>query len=207
MMAPVLVPKTTSKPSCSGLPSMASISLRTPSVRAILEATPSGHMTYLVTEHGKPFTAPGFGNKFRDWCNQAGLPHCSAHGIRKFDATAAAENGATAHQLMAMFGWDSIRQAEHYTRKASQQKLATGAMHLLTRDDGERIDDQSVPLPVGMSNCGHVEKWDTQPKLAQTIQRVSAKDFKSGAPRRTAGKSHHQRLSTWWDTETAPCFL
>jgi site-specific recombinase XerD len=125
-----------------------------PGLRAILEATPSGHMTYLVTEHGKPFTAPGFGNKFRDWCNQAGLHHCSAHGIRKFDATAAAENGATAHQLMAMFGWDSIKQAEHYTRKASQQKLATGAMHLLTRDDGERIGDQSVPLPVGMLKSG-----------------------------------------------------
>jgi integrase len=125
-----------------------------PGLRAILEATPSGHMTYLVTEHGKPFTAPGFGNKFRDWCNQAGLHHCSAHGIRKFDATAAAENGATAHQLMAMFGWDSIKQAEHYTRKASQQKLATGAMHLLTRDDEERIGDQSVPLPVGMLRSG-----------------------------------------------------
>src|SRR5258708_2180972 len=62
-----------------------------PGLRAILEATPGGHMSYLVTQHGKPFTAPGFGNKFRDRCNQAGLHHCSAHGIRKFDATAAAE--------------------------------------------------------------------------------------------------------------------
>jgi integrase len=104
-------------------------------LRAIIDATPSGHMTYLVSEHGKPYTAPSFGNKFRDWCDQAGLRHCSAHGIRKFDATAAAENGATAHQLMAMFGWDSIQQAEHYTRKASQRKLATGAMHLLTREN------------------------------------------------------------------------
>ncbi len=47
---------------------------------------------------------------------------------------AAAENGATAHQLMAMFGWDSIRQAQHYTRKASQEKLGGRAMHLLTRE-------------------------------------------------------------------------
>jgi hypothetical protein len=35
---------------------------------------------------------------------------------------------------MAMFGWDSIRQAEHYTRKASQEKLASRAMHLLAVD-------------------------------------------------------------------------
>jgi hypothetical protein len=102
-------------------------------LRAVIDAAPSGHLTYLVSTHGKPYTAESFGNKFREWCNQAGLRHCSAHGIRKFDATAAAENGATAHQLMAMFGWDSIKQAEHYTRKASQTKLAGGAMHLLER--------------------------------------------------------------------------
>ena len=103
-----------------------------PELREIIDATPSGHMTYLVTEHGKPFTAAGFGNKFRDWCDLAGLPHCSAHGVRKFDAASAAENGATSHQLMSMFGWDSIKQAENYTRKASQTKLAKAAMHLLS---------------------------------------------------------------------------
>jgi hypothetical protein len=102
-----------------------------PQLRAVLDATPSGHLTYVVTERGKPFTAPGFGNKFCDWCNEAGLPHCSAHGIRKYDATFAAENGATEHQLMAMFGWDSPKQAAVYMRKANRTKLAKGAMHLL----------------------------------------------------------------------------
>jgi hypothetical protein len=101
------------------------------------EETTSGHLTYIVSTQDKPYTAESFGNKFREWCDQAGLKHCSAHGIRKFDATAAAENGATAHQLMAMFGWDSIRQAEHYTRKASQEKLAGRAMHLLAREHEE----------------------------------------------------------------------
>lgn len=104
-------------------------------LRAVLDATPSGHLTYLVTERGKPFTAPGFGNKFHNWCNEAGLPHCSAHGIRKYDATFAAENGATEHQLMAMFGWDSPKQAAVYTRKANRTKLAKGAMHLLVSEN------------------------------------------------------------------------
>ncbi len=27
----------------------------------------------LITEYGKPFTANGFGNKFKDWCRQADL--------------------------------------------------------------------------------------------------------------------------------------
>ncbi|MCE3248703.1 MAG: integrase family protein, partial [Geminicoccaceae bacterium] len=57
--------------------------------------------------------------------------HCSAHGLRKAGATIAAENGATEHQLMAIFGWDSPKQAALYTRAANRRKLAGGAMHLL----------------------------------------------------------------------------
>jgi hypothetical protein len=38
------------------------------------------HLTFLVTEQGKPFTAAGFGNWFRDRCDEAGLTHCAAHG-------------------------------------------------------------------------------------------------------------------------------
>lgn len=102
-----------------------------PELRAIIDATPSGQLIYLVTEFGKAFTAAGFGNKFRDWCNEAGLMHCTAHGCRKAGAKMAAENGATAHQLMAIFGWETLRQAEVYTRSANRTLLAEQAMHLL----------------------------------------------------------------------------
>jgi len=53
-----------------------------PDLAAIIDATPSGHLTFLITEYGKSFTANGFGNRFKDWCRQANLPHCSAHGLR-----------------------------------------------------------------------------------------------------------------------------
>ena len=96
-----------------------------PELRAVIDATPSTHMTYFVTAFGKPFSVAGFGNKFREWCNEAGLPHCAAHGIRKYDATTAAENGATEHQLMGMFGWDDPKQAATYTRKARSAKCPT----------------------------------------------------------------------------------
>ncbi|WP_205119495.1 tyrosine-type recombinase/integrase [Paramagnetospirillum kuznetsovii] len=114
-----------------------------PQLRAILDSSPSGHLAYLVTEFGKPFTANGFGNWFRKRCNEAGLPHCSAHGLRKAGATAAAENGATEHQLMAIYGWESPKQAALYTRKANRKRLAASAMHLLVP---ERNTDESVPL-------------------------------------------------------------
>jgi integrase len=104
-------------------------------LQATIDESPCGDLTFLVTEFGKPFTEAGFGNKFREWCDQAGLPHCSAHGVRKAGATIAANNGATSRQLMAIFGWDSIRMAEEYTRRADQQRLAQDAMHLIEARD------------------------------------------------------------------------
>jgi integrase len=81
-----------------------------------------GERAFLVTEFGKPFTSNGFGNWFRKRCNEAGVPG-SAHGLRKAAATRCAENGATAHELMAMFGWTTVKEAERYTKAAERRKL------------------------------------------------------------------------------------
>jgi integrase len=102
------------------------------------DAAPSGQMVYLVTAFNKPFSAAGFGNQFRDWCNEAGLNHCSAHGLRKAGTTIAADNGATVHQLMAIYGWETLRQAELYTRNANRTRLAGEATHLLVPRDGNK---------------------------------------------------------------------
>jgi integrase len=102
-----------------------------PELEYIIAESPCGALTFLETMFGKPFTANGFGNWFRRRCDEAGLPHCSAHGLRKAGATIAADNGATAHQLMAIFGWRTIKQAEVYTQKADQKRLAGVATRLL----------------------------------------------------------------------------
>jgi integrase/recombinase XerD len=99
-----------------------------PDLAKIIEATPSGHLTFLVTAHGKPFTPAGFGNWFRDRCNEAGLPHCSAHGLRKATASRLAERGASAHQIMAWTGLRTLTEAERYTRAARQATLADDAL-------------------------------------------------------------------------------
>jgi integrase len=72
------------------------------------------------------------GNWFRQQCVAAGVPG-RAHGLRKAGATQAAENGATAHQLMAIFGWLTLAQAEGYTKTAQRKKMAGDAMGLLVR--------------------------------------------------------------------------
>lgn len=116
-----------------------------PILQEIIDQSPTGDLTFLVTEFGKPFTANGFGNKMREWCDQAGLPNCSAHGLRKAAATIAAENGATPHQLMAIFGWRTLKEAERYTREAAQKKLASAAMGMLVRSEERTNLSHSEP--------------------------------------------------------------
>jgi integrase/recombinase XerD len=95
---------------------------------AAIEAAPSGHMTFLTTAFGKPFTPAGFGNWFRERCDEAGLPHCSAHGLRKATAARLAERGATPHEIMAVTGHQSLEEIERYTRAARRAGLADSAM-------------------------------------------------------------------------------
>lgn len=117
-------------------------------LRAALDACPSGHLTWLVTEFGKPFSEKGLGNRMRKWCDEAGLPHCSAHGLRKAGATIVAENGGTEHQLMAIYGWESAKQAAVYTKAARRKKLAQDAMPLLDLErNGSGIVALSETVP------------------------------------------------------------
>ena len=73
-----------------------------------LASTPTGDLTYLVTDLGQSFSIKGLGNKMREWCDAASLQHCSAHGLRKASAVAMAESGATAPELCAVFGWSRL---------------------------------------------------------------------------------------------------
>ena len=99
-----------------------------PTLKAIIDATLSDHLTYLTTAFGRPFTAAGFGNWFREQCNEAGLPHCSAHGLRKAAARRLAEAGCTEHEIASITGHASLREIVRYTKAADQVRLAVSAM-------------------------------------------------------------------------------
>jgi integrase len=103
-----------------------------PELARIIAATPSGHLTFLVTEYGQPFTAAGFGNWMRDRCDEAGLPQCSSHGLRKAACRRLAEAGASVNQIAAVTGHQDIRQVEVYTRAADKKRMAKAAMALVT---------------------------------------------------------------------------
>ncbi|MGO4353883.1 tyrosine recombinase XerC [Rhizobium sp. RAF36] len=112
---------------------------------AAIAATEIGADAYLVTSFGKPFVTAGLGNKMRDWCNDAHLPDCSSHGLRKAAAVALAENGASAPELCAIFGWTNLRTAQIYIDKANKRKMARNAFRRRERAS----EKQSVSLLKG----------------------------------------------------------
>jgi integrase len=128
-------------------------------LKAIIDATPVGHLNFLVTEHGKPYSHGGFGNWFGRQCRLAGLKDCSAHGLRKAGATIAADNGATEFQLMAIYGWESAKQAAVYTRRANRRKLAGEGMHFIS------IEEQAGNTTVSPQ----IEKTESETKSDENI--------------------------------------
>lgn len=120
-----------------------------PDLRAVIEATPEG----LTTAQGKPFTDAGLGNWFRDRCDEAGLPNCSMHGLRKAVATIAAEEGATQQQLKALGQWANDSEVATYTAGAEQKRLADEAIaHVIKArtmsNPSEKLDKQTEDSPL-----------------------------------------------------------
>lgn len=99
-----------------------------PQLKAVIDKVPAGQMTFLVTEFGKPFTSNGFGNWFRERCNEAGLPQCSAHGLRKAMSRRLAERGASHSQGKAITGHVTDKEFSRYAADADQIVLADQAM-------------------------------------------------------------------------------
>lgn len=103
-----------------------------PILDAILKLHPVTGFTYLVSDWGRPFSVKGLGNRISDWFTQAGLPHCTAHSIRKGLSTDQANNGATDSMLEAMFGWTDGKTSKIYTRNADRARLARQAVNLIS---------------------------------------------------------------------------
>ncbi len=100
-----------------------------PELAAVLEATPADNLTFLTTATGKPFSAAGFTNWFREMCNEAGLPKgTSAHGLRKAALRRLAEAGCSANVIAAISGHASLRKVQRYTAAADQARMARSAI-------------------------------------------------------------------------------
>src|SRR5262249_16792200 len=116
-----------------------------PDLQRAIDAMPaSDHaLAFLVNEYGKPFaSAAAFGNKFADWCKDAGFPKVTgedgrvrayrAHGLRKAACKALAHAGCTGPEIMAVSGHSSLAQVQVYIDEVEQDRLADAALDKLT---------------------------------------------------------------------------
>ena len=84
-----------------------------PNLQAVIDATPSEHLTFLTTATGGPYGGNYFSESFREWCDAAGLPErCKVHGLRKAGLRRGAEDGWSANELAAWSGHASLREVE-----------------------------------------------------------------------------------------------
>lgn len=110
----------------------------TEDLQAIIAATLCDNLTFLTTDRGnRPFAKKGFSDWFRKQCDVAGLPHCTAHGLRKACARRLAEAGCSPHEIAAITGHVSLREVERYTKAVNQKRLAEKAM---ARRGGKRTE-------------------------------------------------------------------
>ena len=115
---------------------------------AINVSAPADHLTFLLNDRGRAFTARGFSKWFVKQCQRAGLGNLSAHGLRKAACRRLAEAGCSANEIAAISGHASLREVERYTKAADQARMARNAI--------ERTEKQHrlANLPVESGNPG-----------------------------------------------------
>jgi integrase len=118
-----------------------------PDLSRVLALAPKTNLTILTSERSAPFSSSGFSVWFRKCCDDAGLPNCTAHGLRKLAATRLANSGCTPAQIMAITGHRSMSELLRYTRAADQERLAKEALSKQLRaETGTEIVQPATPV-------------------------------------------------------------
>jgi integrase len=117
-----------------------------PRLKAIIDATPSAHSTFLISAHGRPYASPKtFGNAMSNWAKEAGLAGCPLHGLRKACCRRLAEAGCSASQIMSISGHKSLVEVERYVRAANQRCMAEAAIEKVSGTRSYPRRDKSYP--------------------------------------------------------------
>jgi len=113
-----------------------------PEFQAALDAIPVKDAAFLVTDYGRRFkSAAAFGNKFADWCRQAGLKpvKCDdgrvrsyrAHGLRRAALMALVRARCDVWEIMAVSGHSTLSQVQVYIDEFNREQKAEDAMNKL----------------------------------------------------------------------------
>lgn len=91
---------------------------------SVLRHVPADRMLFITRPNGAPYKAKSFGRWFKERCKEAGLPHCSPHGLRNGQAPQIAEEGGTELEVMSFLVHATPAEGATYTKRAGRTKLA-----------------------------------------------------------------------------------
>jgi hypothetical protein len=93
-----------------------------------LARVPSEFEFFLQTAHGTAPTPGTIGNYMRDWCNEAGLSHCTSHGLRKACERRLGEAGMKEQEIAAVLGFVNTTTPHMRLGMGDRKKLANIAI-------------------------------------------------------------------------------
>ncbi len=122
-----------------------------PALAASIAATASsGHLAFLVSKRGEPFSFKSFGMWFLRQTRAAGIDGYSMHGLRKAASRRMAEIGLSNQLIKSITGHSSDAEVSRYTRDAEQVKMADLAVSLLASAQNPAMASN----PQGTANAG-----------------------------------------------------
>ena len=122
-------------------------------LRKILDASPTGDLTYLVTQDDRPFkNAESLGTWFAKSVKRAGLSGISAHGLRKKFASKQAENESTTNEIAALGGWSDLQKIELYTKSAEREKMAKNGVERQKKPPKRKTKSEQNDKPLYYDN-------------------------------------------------------
>ena len=102
--------------------------------RELAQLSPTQTVLLAQSDGVTAYRRERLGRLFRRWCREAGLPHCSPHGLRKAGARRLAEAGASEFEVMAFLAHSSTNEASRYVAAANRTQLTTSGLKKLRED-------------------------------------------------------------------------
>jgi site-specific recombinase XerD len=100
-----------------------------PELSAAVAARPSEHLTFLVTETGRPYDERAFNKWFRTAVVAADLPtSCVPHRLRKASCRRLVEQGCTPAQVATISGHLKLKEVVRYTAAYDRKRAVNDAM-------------------------------------------------------------------------------
>lgn len=114
-----------------------------PKLAQSIAACKTGHLAFIVSERGAPYTKESFGNWFSDACKEIGVDGYRLHGLRKAASRRMAELGLSNQLIKSITGHSSDSEVARYTRDAEQERMAELAMQILANRENPDLSNRA----------------------------------------------------------------